>query len=311
VVVAHGGTGNGYAIVLKGGKPAFFVRSNNAPGSAVAAAPLSEGWHHLAAVLAEDNSMRLYADGTLVAEGKAPGLLATAPKQPFELGTDTGGALGDYPDNSNFTGLIDEFAVHHRALTAAEVQDRSIAGRVPEEGAALAVSFDKGDARDDSGGGGNGVISGADTGKGKSGMALWFQKSSAPAAPLVGANRGGGSFVQTHWTSFVPQFTRAMVMAGRTLVIAGPPDMVDEEYAFDALTRKDASILQLLQDQDAALEGKKGAELALMNVRDGSQQQRVSLDSPPVWDGMAVAQGCLLVSTENGKVQRFGIRPAK
>lgn len=311
VVAALGGTGNGWALVLKGGKPAFFVCSSNSPGAAVARAPLSEGWHHLAAVLGEDKSMRLYVDGAPAAEGIAPGLLAALPKQPFELGIDTGGALGEYPDNNGFSGLIDEFAVHHRALTAGEVQDRSIAGSIPREGAALAVSFDKGDARDDSGGGSNGVISGVDTGKGKAGMALWFHKKSAPAQPLTGANKGGGSFVQTHWTSFVPQFTRAMVMAGRTLVIAGPPDMVDEEYAFEALTRKDAAIQQLLMDQDQALEGKKGAALSMMNTSNGNQQQSVQLDSPPVWDGMAVAQGCLFVCTIDGKVQRFGVLPAQ
>ena len=245
----------------------------------------------------------------MAAEGKAPALLPSAPKQPFELGTDSGGSVGDYPDDNGYAGLLDEFAVYHRALTAAEIQDRSIAGSIPREGAALAVSFDKADARDDSGGGSNGVISGVDTGKGKKGMALWFHKQAAGNAPLAGANKGGGSFVQTHWTSFVPQFTRAMVMAGKTLVISGPPDMVDEEYAFEAMTKKDASILQLLRQQDEALDGKKGAELAMMNTGDGGQQQRVTLDSPPVWDGMAVAQGCLFVSTVDGKVQRFGVLP--
>lgn len=311
VIVAHGGPGNGYAIALKERKPAFYVRADNALATAASIVPLNDGWHHLAAVLAEDKTMRLYVDGTPAAETKAPGLLSALPKQPFELGTDSGSSVGDYPIGYGYSGLLDEFAVYHRALSAAEVQDRSIAGCIPRKDAALAVSFDKGDARDDAGGGSNGVISGVDTGKGKTGMALWFHKQPANAMPLTGAKNGGGSFVQTRWTSFVPQFTRAMVMAGKTLVIAGPPDMVDEEYAFEALTRKDAAIQQLLQDQDDALEGRKGAELSLMNTIDGGQQQRVKLDSPPVWDGMAVAQGCLFVCTVDGKVRRFGVLPVK
>jgi hypothetical protein len=202
-------------------------------------------------------------------------------------------------------------------MNAEEVLRRSIAGSIPKENTVLAISFDKGDARDDSGGKTNGVVSGVDVGKGKSGMALWFHKAVQNVAQKQDENqsKGGekpqpkaqnGSFVQRHWTSFSPQFARGMVMAGNTLAVGGPPDMVDEEYAFEALTRKDQSILELLQQQDEALDGKKGADIILVDRDTGSQGRNLHLDSPPVWDGMIVAQGSIFVATTDGKIQRFG-----
>ena len=182
----------------------------------------------------------------------------------------------------------------------------------------LSCSFDKGDARDESGGKTNGVVSGVDTGKGKSGMALWFHKAvdnvvqkqdeanTKPGQKVPAPQASKGSFVQNNWTAFSPQFARGMAMSGNSIVVAGPADMVDEEYAFEALTRKDKSVMELLVEQDAALDGKRGAEMVFVDRNDGSQTGRIHLDAPPVWDGMIVAQGAIFVATTDGKIQRFG-----
>jgi hypothetical protein len=83
---------------------------------------------------------------------------------------------------------------------------------------------------------------------------------------------------------------------------------MDEEYTFERIMEKDASVDSLLTQQDAALAGGEGGTLVGVSVKDGSPGQEIKLDSLPVWDGMAVANGSLFVATEDGKVVRFGAK---
>src|SRR5262249_52299465 len=153
-----------------------------------------------------------------------------------------------------------------------EVLARVSAPEARPSGAALVCSFDNGDPRDESGNNIHGVSTGVETGKGKVGAALWFRKGAVatPAAP--GGNQGGGgSFVKHGWDTFVPIVTRSMALAGRTLAVSGPPDLLDEEYAFERMAAKDEAIQHDLEEQDASLDGKRGAKLWFMNVDTGEQ----------------------------------------
>ncbi|NDF01012.1 MAG: hypothetical protein EB034_22505, partial [Verrucomicrobia bacterium] len=51
---------------------------------------------------------------------------------------------------------------------------------------------------------------------------------------------------------------------------------------------------------------KRGAMLWSVSVEDGKQGAGLNLASPPVWDGMIVAQGRLYVSSLDGVVRCFG-----
>ena len=93
---------------------------------------------------------------------------------------------------------------------------------------------------------------------------------------------------------------RAMVLADKTLFIAGPPDIVDEEKAFFALS--DTEVLAQLAEQSALLEGKEGALLWAVSARDGKKLGELKLDSLPVWDGMIASGGKLFLTTMNGEV---------
>ncbi|MEZ5430982.1 MAG: PQQ-binding-like beta-propeller repeat protein [Verrucomicrobiales bacterium] len=97
-----------------------------------------------------------------------------------------------------------------------------------------------------------------------------------------------------------------MALAGDNVIVAGPPDTLDEEYAFERLTQKDPAIREELVKQAEALDGKSGAKLWSVNVKSGEQSGGFDLESPPVWDGMAVARGRLYVSSVDGKVLCFG-----
>ena len=101
-----------------------------------------------------------------------------------------------------------------------------------------------------------------------------------------------------------PLHVRAMVLADKTLFIAGPPDVVDEEQSF--YNPNDAEILAKLSEQSAALEGQKGSLLWAVSTSDGKKLAEYELDSPPVFDSMAAANGRLYFSTIDGKVICMG-----
>jgi len=79
----------------------------------------------------------------------------------------------------------------------------------------------------------------------------------------------------------------AMVLAGRKLFAAGGPDVVDPS------------------DPLAALEGRKGSRLWIISADDGEKLAEYELDSLPVFDGMAVTDGRLYISLEDGTIACF------
>ena len=93
---------------------------------------------------------------------------------------------------------------------------------------------------------------------------------------------------------------RAMVLAGPTLFVAGPPDVVDERKAWRL--PDDPKVQAQLDEQAAALEGKRGGRLWAVSAADGKPLARYHLDGPPVFDGMAAAGGRLYVATASGQV---------
>jgi outer membrane protein assembly factor BamB len=100
-----------------------------------------------------------------------------------------------------------------------------------------------------------------------------------------------------------PLQVRAMVLANKTLFIAGPPDIVDEEDAFFRLS--DSAVLEKLAEQSALFEGKNGASMWAVSAKDGKRLAEYKLDSLPVWDGMVASGGKLYLSTMNGEVACF------
>jgi outer membrane protein assembly factor BamB len=100
------------------------------------------------------------------------------------------------------------------------------------------------------------------------------------------------------WTTQVPLLVRAMVVAGDTLFIAGPPDVVKT-----AGTSGEAA-LQLVNPQETldAWTGKLGATLLAVSTASGETVNEIKLDAPPVFDAMVVATGRIYMATMDGKV---------
>ena len=90
------------------------------------------------------------------------------------------------------------------------------------------------------------------------------------------------------WSTWIPVRARAMVIAGKTLVIAGPPDVLDPT------------------DPLAAFEGRAGGVLWTISAQDGKKISECKLASPPVFDGMIAAGGRLYLATRDGKVVCMG-----
>lgn len=102
---------------------------------------------------------------------------------------------------------------------------------------------------------------------------------------LFAKNTGGG---RSRWSERIPVRIRAMALAENHLFVAGPPDVVDPK------------------DPLGAFEGRKGA---LLNVFDAATGEKVTehvLPFPPVFNGIAVADGKLYLTEEDGSVSCFG-----
>ncbi|KKL63371.1 hypothetical protein LCGC14_2175780, partial [marine sediment metagenome] len=75
-----------------------------------------------------------------------------------------------------------------------------------------------------------------------------------------------------------PVAVDAMLLAAGTLFVAGPPDSTQA----------------------------KGGLIRAVALADGRKLGEIALDSPPVFDGMAAADGRLYIATKDGKLNCFG-----
>ncbi len=105
------------------------------------------------------------------------------------------------------------------------------------------------------------------------------------------------STVEYRWTKTVPLLATALVVTPDRVFIAGPPDefspVGDGE---EALKLKDADTAM------AAWRGKKGGILYVSAISDGEKAAQIELPSPPVFDGMAAANGRIFLSLQDGSV---------
>ena len=90
------------------------------------------------------------------------------------------------------------------------------------------------------------------------------------------------------WHQWLPIRANAMVLAGETLVVCGPPDVV-----------KDGAPM-------AAFEGRLGTELWTISAPDGKTIAKQKLNESPIFDGMIVADDQLYLCTEQGEVICMG-----
>jgi outer membrane protein assembly factor BamB len=90
------------------------------------------------------------------------------------------------------------------------------------------------------------------------------------------------------WAQDLPLRPRSLLRAGDKLLVAGMPQGTDQG------------------DLRAAFEGEMGGVLRMVSTADGTTLAERQLDSPPVWDGMAVSAERLYIATVAGDVICMG-----
>jgi len=90
------------------------------------------------------------------------------------------------------------------------------------------------------------------------------------------------------WQRRIPVRANTMVATDDLLFVAGAPDVVDPK------------------DPLSAFEGRKGGVLSACNKTDGETLWRYVLPAPPVFNGLAAANGRLYVAMQDGSVACFG-----
>ena len=111
----------------------------------------------------------------------------------------------------------------------------------------------------------------------------------ASAEKEVVGRKGGKRLRQTRvWGVPLPILAKSLVVVGDKVCVAGVRDVVDEK------------------DPWAHLSGKMGAKLLVCSQADGKTKAEFDLASPPVFDGLASANGSLFVSCRDGSVVCFG-----
>jgi len=106
------------------------------------------------------------------------------------------------------------------------------------------------------------------------------------------------STLEYRWIEQVPLFVTAMVVADKTMFIAGPPDIIRTK----GQREEAALILENPQEAPAAWKGKQGSVLWAVSAKDGKKLAEYKLESLPVFDGMAATNGRLYLSMKNGWV---------
>ena len=106
------------------------------------------------------------------------------------------------------------------------------------------------------------------------------------------------------WEKEIPVIVRGLVLAGDTLVMAGPEDMLDEEDALKHLD--DREVIDKIKKQSSIFEGDKGGFIYMVSSKDGKVIKRFSIIFRPVFDGMAAAYGNLYMVTKSGTVICLG-----
>ncbi len=102
------------------------------------------------------------------------------------------------------------------------------------------------------------------------------------------------------WSRPIGLYARAMVLAGPTLFVAGPPDTIDEEQVY-ANYPAVAGGKELLAQREA-IEGRGGGILLAVRAADGQTLAERELDAPPAWDALIAAGGRLYLATTAGEI---------
>jgi outer membrane protein assembly factor BamB len=306
-VLVRGAQQNGFALIISGRKPRMIVRTGGKTYDAAAEKAIGSAWTHIAGVLDAEGRMAVYVDGQPDGRAENVPLLSSNPSIGMKVGYDDTNQLLPEP-LTPFHGALDEVLLYHRALEPEQI--RSLAAgqdqfsREDRQGQMLHLTFADGQARDSSPGGNHGTLQNAKRIEGRVGDGLLLEQPQLSVAAEPGRRRAPVPLV---WSRDVPVMVRAMALAGDTLMCAGPAELVDEVAAFQNV--RDPAVQQQLAAQDAAIRGQSGGILLTVDAKTGETLGEYPLGSPPVFDGLIVAAGRVLIATMDGRLIAWDGQP--
>jgi hypothetical protein len=103
---------------------------------------------------------------------------------------------------------------------------------------------------------------------------------------------------ENRWAKEVPFYVRALVVAGDTMFIAGPPELTEAKAA----EGEEALVLARPEEALSAWRGEQGGRLWAVSTADGTRLAQYKLGVPPVFDGMAATDGRLYLAMQDGSV---------
>lgn len=128
-----------------------------------------------------------------------------------------------------------------------------------------------------------------------------MDRNAQPTIPPADARRGKKQPKPPsqvfRWSEHVPFWVKGLVLAGDTIVAAGPPE--------PKLDPANPLALENVEQATASLAGKRGGVLRTVSAEDGTTRVELPLNAPPVFDGMIVAAGKLFLSDTDGNVTCF------
>jgi arylsulfatase len=107
VLVAQGGSAEGFSLYVKDGKPTFATRHGGHLHVVASAKAVDAEQTQLTAVFDKDGTVTITVDGRELACGKTPGPLTRMPLDGLQVGSDQAGAVGEYSPPFPFAGKID------------------------------------------------------------------------------------------------------------------------------------------------------------------------------------------------------------
>jgi arylsulfatase A-like enzyme len=114
VILAYGGTGNGYSLFLENGKPGFAVRTDREVFTVLAEKTENENTAEnrvtIKGVITPDKKAELYVNGQKSAFVVLPRFIAGNPVESLQIGTDLGGKVNDL-SLPNFKGWIERVEI--------------------------------------------------------------------------------------------------------------------------------------------------------------------------------------------------------
>jgi hypothetical protein len=110
--------------------------------------------------------------------------------------------------------------------------------------------------------------------------------------------------IPTLWKGKIDLLARGMVLCGKVLFVAGPPDLFGTAPGAAPHPYVPASA-ESLRSQREALQGKQGSLLWAVSADNGKKLSETKLSGLPAWDGLIAARQRLYLTMQDGTVKCF------